>query len=212
MAATGAPASETAPDREGTAGWHNLPQMRVSARADYALRAVAELAVAGESRLTREMIAERQGVPVEFLESVLLGLKHAGIVQSQRGAGGGFRLARPATQISLGDVIRAVDGPMSDVRGDRPESVEYSGAARHLQLVWIAVRASLREILDGMTVDDLVRGKLAKRVRMLTENPEAWTSLGRIRGAARSRLPRAIRRRIPKPGGTLPKKPTSAGS
>lgn len=180
--------------------------MRVSARADYALRAVAELAVAGESRLTRDMIAERQGVPVEFLESVLLGLKHAGIVQSQRGAGGGFRLARPATEISLGDVIRAVDGPMSDVRGDRPESVEYAGAARHLQLVWIAVRASLREILDGMTVDDLVRGKLARRVRMLTENPEAWTSLGRIRGAARSRLPRAIRRRIPKPGGTPPAK------
>lgn len=186
--------------------------MRVSARADYALRAVAELAVAGESRLTREMIAERQGVPVEFLESVLLGLKHAGIVQSQRGAGGGFRLARSATEISLGDVIRAVDGPMSDVRGDRPESVEYAGAARYLQLVWIAVRASLREILDGMTVDDLVRGKLAKRVRMLTENPDAWTSLGRIRGAARSRLPRAIRRRIPKPGGTPPTKRRSPTS
>ena len=174
--------------------------MRVSARSDYALRAVAELAVAGDARLTRDVIAERQQIPFEFLESVLLALKHAGIVQSQRGAGGGFRLARPSTEISLGDVIRAVDGPMSDVRGDRPESVEYSGPAQHLQEIWIAVRASLREILDGTTVDALVRGKMPKRVRMLTEDPAAWTSIGRIRGAARSRLPRVIRRRVPKPG------------
>ena len=174
--------------------------MRVSARSDYALRAVAELAVAGDRRLKRDVIAHRQQIPLEFLESVLLSLKHAGIVQSQRGAGGGFRLARPATDITLGDVIRAVDGPMSDVRGDRPESVQYPAPAQHLQLIWIAVRASLREILDGTTVDALVRGKMPKRVRMLTDDPAAWTSLGRIRGAARARLPRAIRRRVPKPG------------
>ena len=174
--------------------------MRVSARADYALRAAAELATAGDGLLKREVIAERQRIPVEFLESVLLALKHAGIVQSQRGASGGFRLARPAADISLGDVIRAVDGPMSDVRGDRAEDIEYPGPARRLQDIWIAVRASLREVLDGTSVDDLVRGKMPKRVRQLTEDPEAWTSLGRIRGAARSRLPRAVRRRIPKPG------------
>ncbi len=174
--------------------------MRVTARSDYALRAVAELAVAGEQRVKRDVIAQRQHIPVEFLESVLLSLKHAGIVQSQRGASGGFRLARSATEITLGDVIRAVDGPMSDVRGDRPESVEYPAPAQHLQEIWIAVRASLREILDGTTVDALVRGKMPKRVRMLTEDPAAWTSLGRIRGAARGRLPRAIRRRVPKPG------------
>lgn len=174
--------------------------MRVSARADYALRAVAELATAGDGRLKRDVIAERQQVPVEFLESVLLALKHAGIVQSQRGARGGFRLARPANEISLADVIRAVDGPMSDVRGDRAEDTEYPGPAKRLQDIWIAVRASLREILDGTTVEDLVRGKMPKRVRQLTEDPEAWTSLGRIRGAARSKLPRAIRRRVPKPG------------
>lgn len=174
--------------------------MRVSARSDYALRAVAELAVAGDVRLKRDVIAERQQIPVEFLESVLLALKHAGIVQSQRGAGGGFRLARAPEEISLGDVIRAVDGPMSDVRGDRAEDAEYPGPAKRLQDIWIAVRASLREILDGTTVEDLVRGRMPKRVRQLTEDPEAWTSLGRIRGAARSKLPRAIRRHVPKPG------------
>jgi Rrf2 family protein len=173
--------------------------MRVSARADYAIRAVAELAVAGDGRLKRDVIADRQGIPLEYLESVLLSLKRAGIVQSQRGSAGGFRLSRPASDITLGDVIRAVDGPMSDVRGDRPEDVEYDGSARHLNVIWIAVRASLREILDGTTVDALVRGKLPKHVRMLTDDPAAWTSLGRIRGAARSALPQPIRRRIPKP-------------
>lgn len=184
--------------------------MRVSARSDYALRAVAELAVAGEDRLKRDVIAERQNIPVEFLESVLLSLKHAGIVQSQRGVGGGFRLARPAAEISLGDVIRAVDGPMADVRGDRAEDTEYPGPARRLQDIWIAVRASLREILDGTSVEDLVRGKMPKRVRQLTEPPEAWTSLGRIRGAARAKLPRAIRRHVPKPGGRRKTRPPAA--
>jgi Rrf2 family protein len=182
--------------------------MRVSARSDYALRAVAELASAGTGRLKRDVIANRQAIPLEFLESILLALKHAGIVQSQRGAGGGFWLARPPNEISLGDVIRAVDGPMSDVRGDRAEDTAYSGPAKRLQDIWIAVRASLREVLDGTTVEDLVTGKLPKRVRQLTEDPEAWTSLGRIRGAARSKLPRAIRRRIPKAaarrGGAVP--------
>ena len=173
--------------------------MRVSARADYAIRAVTELAVAGDARVKRDVIAERQAIPLEFLESVLLSLKHAGIVQSQRGSAGGFRLSRPASDITLGDVIRAVDGPMSDVRGDRPEEVAYEGSARHLNVIWIAVRASLREILDGTSVEALVRGKFPKHVRMLTEDPAAWTSLGRIRGAARSALPQPIRRRIPKP-------------
>ena len=108
-------------------------------RADYAIRAAAELAVGGEGLVKRDVIAERQEIPLEFLESVLLSLKYAGIVQSQRGAGGGFRLARPAAEISLADIVRAVDGPMSDVRGDRPELVEYVGPARHLQEIWIAV-------------------------------------------------------------------------
>jgi Rrf2 family protein len=178
--------------------------MRVTARADYAIRAAAELAVAGDGLLKRDVIAQHQEIPLEFLESVLLSLKYVGIVQSQRGAAGGFRLARPASEISLADIVRAVDGPMSDVRGDRPELVEYLGPARHLQEIWIAVRASLREILEETSLEDLVRGKLPKHVRQLTEAPEAWTSMGRIRGAARSRLPRAIRKRIPKPGARVP--------
>lgn len=162
--------------------------MRVSARADYALRAAAELAVVEpDGRLKRDQIAALQGIPVEYLESVLLALKHAGIVQSQRGSGGGFRLARPATDISLADVIRAVDGPMTDVRGDRPETLEYIGAAEHLQDVWIAIRASLREILEGTSVHDLVAGRLPSGVRRLARDPEAWVSLGRIRGTGRPR-------------------------
>ena len=157
--------------------------VRVSARADYALRAAAELATAGsEERVKRETLATRQDIPLEFLESVLLDLKHAGIVQSHRGASGGFHLARSAAEISLADVIRAVDGPMADVRGDRPETIEYRGAARHLRLIWIALRASLREILEGTSLQDLVDGELSPEVRRLTEAPDAWVSLGRVRG------------------------------
>ena len=178
--------------------------MRVTARSDYALRAVAELAAAGDGRLKRDEISSRQQIPMEFLESIMLPLKNAGIVQSRRGANGGFRLARAASSISLADVVRAVDGPMLDVRGDRAEDVVYPGPAKRIQDVWIAVRAALREILEGTTVDDLVRGKMPKPVRRLTEDPAAWTSLGRIRGAARAKLPRPIRRRIPK-AGALPR-------
>jgi Rrf2 family protein len=167
--------------------------MRVTARSDYALRATAELAAAGGSLLKREDIAARQGIPVEFLESVLLALKHDGIVQSQRGANGGFRLARSAETISLAEVIRAVDGPMLDVRGDRAEAVVYPGPARRIQDVWVAVRAGLREILEGTSVDDVVRGNLPPAIERLTRDPAAWTSLGRIRGAAREQRGRPAR-------------------
>jgi Rrf2 family protein len=157
--------------------------MRVSARADYALRAAAELATASDgARMKREALGSRQNIPIEFLESVLLDLKHAGIVQSQRGASGGFRLARPPEEITLADVIRAVDGPMADVRGDRPERIEYTGAAYHLQHIWIALRSSLREILEGTTLRDLVDGDLTPEIRRLTDAPDAWVSLNRIRG------------------------------
>ena len=155
--------------------------MRVSARADYALRACAELAVAGDELLKRDAIAARQDIPVEFLESVLLALKHAGIVQSQRGASGGFRLARPPADISLADVIRAVDGPMADVRGGRPEETTYPGPAARLQDVWIALRASLREILEGTSLEALVEDRLPAEVRRLASIPDAWVSLGRLR-------------------------------
>jgi Rrf2 family protein len=159
--------------------------VRVSAKADYALRAVAELATASDMPLKRERIASAQDIPMDYLENILLELKHVGIVQSQRGASGGFRLARRPDEISLADVIRAVDGPMANVRGSRPEQVEYRGAAEHLRDVWIAVRASLRELLERTSVQDLVDGTLPKRVDELTADPEAWVSLGRVRGVGR---------------------------
>jgi Rrf2 family protein len=163
-----------------------MGSMRVSARSDYALRAVAELAASDGAPMKRERIAEAQEIPVEFLENILLELKHVGIVMSMRGATGGFKLARPPSEISLADVIRAVDGPMANVRGDRPEIVEYHGPAAHLRDVWIAVRASLREILEETSVQDLVDGKLPRRVRELVRDPESWVSLGRVRGTGRT--------------------------
>ncbi len=163
--------------------------MRVSARADYALRAVAELASGDGSPVKREQLAERQGIPLDFLEHVLLELKHAGIVMSQRGSTGGFRLGRPASDISLADVIRAVDGPMANVRGRRPEEVDYPGPAEHLQDVWIAVRASLRDLLESVSVEDLVNGKLSKQIKALTQRPDAYRSLGRVRGPSRAEAP-----------------------
>jgi Rrf2 family protein len=157
--------------------------MRVSAKADYAIRATAELAAAeGSGQLRADRIAEAQEIPIKFLESILLELKHAGIVRSQRGADGGYALARPGAEISLADVIRAVDGPLANVRGDRPENVSYKGAAAKLTDVWIAVRASLRSVLESTSVADLASGKLPEEVEELAANKDNWVSLGRIRG------------------------------
>ncbi len=157
--------------------------MRVSAKADYAIRATAELAAAeGTGQMRADRIAEAQDIPIKFLESILLELKHAGIVRSQRGADGGYALGRPGTDISLADVIRAVDGPLANVRGDRPENVSYKGAAARLTDVWIAVRANLRAVLESTSVTDLASGKLPEVVEELSGNPDNWVSLGRIRG------------------------------
>jgi Rrf2 family protein len=160
--------------------------MRVSAKADYAIRAAAELAAVkdGGSVMRAERIAESQDIPIKFLETILLELKHAGIVRSQRGAEGGYALARPAEEISLADVIRAVDGPLANVRGDRPENVQYRGAAAKLTDVWIAVRASLRGVLEATSLADLAKGELPESVLNLAKDPQAWVSLGRIRGVA----------------------------
>ena len=161
----------------------NGDTLRVSAKADYAARAAVELSTATGAPIKADRIAEAQGIPAKFLETILLELKHAGIVRSQRGPDGGYTLARPAEEISLADVIRAVDGPLANVRGDRPENMEYAGAAVHLTDVWIAVRAALREILESTSLADLRDGTLPGRVTDLAEDPEAWVSLGRIRGA-----------------------------
>src|SRR5919107_573726 len=131
-----------------------LRALQVSARADYALRAAAELAraeIEGTGALKGERIAQEQGIPKKFMENILLDLKHSGIVRTQRGAAGGYWLARPASEISLAHVIRAVEGPLANIRGEWPEAVEYTGAAERLQEVWIAVRASLRAVLETVT-------------------------------------------------------------
>lgn len=132
--------------------------MRVSAKADYALRAMAELAAAEPGVPVKgERLAAAQGIPQKFLEAILTELRHDGLVASQRGAEGGYRLAKPAEEISLADVIRAVEGPLASVRGIRPDHLEYGGAARGLQGVWLEVRAALRGVLEETSLADLVR-------------------------------------------------------
>ena len=148
--------------------------MRVSAKADYALRAAIELAAAGDGPVKGERIAQAQEIPLKFLENILLELRHAGIVRSQRGAEGGYWLARPAEEISLAEVVRAVEGPIANVRGIGPQDVEYAGAAGSLREVWIAVRASLRSVLEETTLADLARGELPPAVEALARDPDAW--------------------------------------
>jgi Rrf2 family protein len=151
--------------------------VRLNARVDYALRAVVELASAGgtaEHPVTAERLATAQEIPPKFLESILLQLRRGGVVFSQRGPEGGYWLARPAAEISLADVIRIIDGPLANVRGQRPEDLGYHGAAESLQTVWIALRASEREILDLVSIADVARGKLPKRVRTLAADPDNW--------------------------------------
>jgi Rrf2 family protein len=148
--------------------------VRVSAKADYAIRAAVELAAAGEGPVKGDAIAQAQQIPANFLENILADLRNAGLVASRRGAEGGYWLARPADQITLADVIRAVDGPLANVRGVRSEQLEYSGSARRLLDVWVAVRASLRSVLEGVTLADVVSGKLPTRVEKLAADPDAW--------------------------------------
>ena len=151
--------------------------MQVSAKIDYALRAAAELARAAAEEtgpVKGETISESQGIPKKFMENILHDLKRSGIVRTRRGASGGYWLALPAEEIALADIIRAVEGPLANVRGEWPEAVEYSGAAEHLQEVWIAVRANLRAVLESVTLADLVQGELPTPITKLTRDPEAW--------------------------------------
>ena len=150
--------------------------MRLSARADYALRAAIELAAAEGTHLTADQLAQAQRIPGKFLEAILTQLRRAGLVRSQRGPEGGFWLAREASEISLADIIRAIDGPLVGVRGERPERVDYTGAAMPLQAVWIALRANERAILEEVTLAHIVAGKLPDRIQLLTEDPRAWAS------------------------------------
>ena len=147
--------------------------MRLSARVDYALRALSELAAADAPR-TVDQLSLAQNIPNKYLESILGELRRGGLLRSQRGPDGGYRLARPAAEISIADVIRALDGELANVRGSRPEHLEYVGAAASLQEVWIALRASERLILEGVTLAHVATGQLPTSVAELVANPAAW--------------------------------------
>jgi len=150
--------------------------MRVSAKVDYAVRAAIELAAAGEGPVKGEQLALEQQIPLKFLENILLDMRQADLVRSQRGRDGGYWLARAADQISIADVIRAVEGPLATVRGERAEELGYERAAAPLQEVWIAVRANLRGVLETVTLADIVNNSLPEPVESLTRDPEAWRS------------------------------------
>jgi Rrf2 family protein len=149
--------------------------VRISAKADYAVRAALELAASDGQPMKGEHIADAQGIPLKFLENILQELRHAGVVRSQRGPEGGYRLARPASEISLGEVIRAVDGPLASVRGEAPEDLTYEGSADALRNVWVALRANLRAVLDEVSLGQVAAGDLPAHVEQLTRDPEAWT-------------------------------------
>jgi Rrf2 family protein len=149
--------------------------MHVTAKADYAVRAVIELAGSSQSAPRKvDDIAQAQHIPVSFLENILTQLRSSGVVRSQRGPEGGYWLARPATELDLARVIRAVEGPLVGVRGQRPEEIEYTGSAESLQQVWIALRANLRKVLEETTVADVAEGRLPKEVAALTKAESAW--------------------------------------
>jgi Rrf2 family protein len=149
--------------------------MRISAKADYAVRAAVELAAAPDEKPVKaERIARAQEIPLNFLENILGELRHAGIVRSHRGAEGGFRLAKPPGQITIADIIRAVEGPLASVRGGPPEEISYPGSSAALPRVWIAVRANLRSVVEHVTVADVASGKLPADIDQLAEDPEAW--------------------------------------
>ena len=149
--------------------------MKVTARADYAVRAVVELGAADGNLMKADRIAEAQGIPRHFLDNILNDLRRSGIVATQRGAEGGSRLARPAEEITLAEVMRAMEGPLAAVRDIRPDELRYEGTAVVLPNVWVAVRAALRSVLETVTVADVVNQKLPRSVAKLLDNPDAWT-------------------------------------
>jgi len=151
--------------------------MRISAKADYAVRAAAELAAsAGDGPVRAEQIASAQRIPLNFLLNILTDLKLARIVQSYRGAQGGYRLTRPADRITVAEVIRAVEGPLANVHESRPEELRYEGSSEALRDVWIAVRANLRAVLESVTLAHLVKGSLPRHVQKLVSDPDAWVA------------------------------------
>jgi Rrf2 family protein len=158
--------------------------VRIPATVDYAIRAMAELAAAGGGPVKAEQLAEAQGIPVKFLRGILTDLRRARLVTSQRGPEGGFVLARAADTIALADIFRAIDGPLATVRDQSLRSMNYEGAAAELPVVWMAVRAGLRRVLEVVTVADLASGELPEAVIDLAEEYRAATELRHLDGTA----------------------------
>ncbi|HST48746.1 RrF2 family transcriptional regulator [Jatrophihabitans sp.] len=153
--------------------------MEISAKSDYAVRALLVLADQEPNLVKIDVVVGEQQLPRKFVEAILGDLRRAGIVRSMRGADGGYALARPAAEISIGSVIRAVDGPLAEVRGLRPDEMNYTGLAEHLPGLWVAVRASLRRVLDETSLRQLLTGELPAHVRALVADPEAWARRAR---------------------------------
>lgn len=149
--------------------------VRVSAKADYAVRAMIELAGGTEeSPVARERIAEAQDIPFRFLETILTELRYAGLARGRTGTEGGYWLARPPAEITLAEIISEVDGPLASVRGEPPDELTFRGDAKPLQEVWIALRANVREVLESVTLADLVAGQLPEPVRRIASDPGVW--------------------------------------
>ena len=150
--------------------------MRITAKVDYAVRAAIELAGADRGTpMKGDRIAAAQDIPMKFLENILSELRRAGLVGSRRGTDGGYWLARPPAKVTIADIIRAVEGPLANVQGVRPEALEFSGSAVPLQRMWVCVRASLRSVLEHVTLADLVAGTLPAKVSKLADDPDAWS-------------------------------------
>jgi Rrf2 family protein len=148
--------------------------VHISARSDYAVRAALGLAAAYPATVSSAGLAADQDMPRKFLEAILADLRRAGLVRGQRGVEGGYVLTRPPGETAIGEVLRAVDGPLAEVRGRRPEETSYDGTAEHLQQLWIALRAAVRSVLDEVTLEDVVKGRLPTHVRRLITAPDAW--------------------------------------
>lgn len=151
--------------------------VEISAKTEYAVRAMLELAAAADpasAPVSVDVLASGQGLPRKFLEAILADLRRAGLVISTKGARGGYQLARPAGEIPVGAIFRAVDGPLAEVRGRRPDQTEYVGCAQHLPVLWVAVRSSLRQVLDDTSLEQLRTGDLPALVRHLADEPDAW--------------------------------------
>ncbi|WP_414625666.1 RrF2 family transcriptional regulator [Candidatus Blastococcus massiliensis] len=156
--------------------------VRINARVDYAVRAVVELAAAAPDSMTADAIATAQGIPSRFLQAILTDLQRARLVTSQRGRDGGYRLALPASEISIARVMRIEQGFLAEVHGQRPEDVRYPGAAADLAQVWVAAREAYRRVLEGVTVADVVSGRLPAHAAELVAIDEAWRSFGNASG------------------------------